>query len=363
MTKPLRAPFPWFGGKSRAADLVWQRFGDVPNYVEPFAGSLAVLLHRPSEPGIETVNDLDCYLANFWRAVAFDPCEVAKWADWPVNEADLHARHLWLVRQEVFREKMKSNPDYFDAKIAGWWVWGICAWIGSGWCARPEWSGRISACRAERGVHRRSLREADARRPALGNAGNGIHRKRPRLNEGCGVNGQAERFPSRQLPDVSGNNSAAGRGIHASGKDLPRLADWMQELCERLRRVRVCCGDWKRVLGRSPTECIGVTGVFLDPPYTDRAERRKEIYAEDCFEVGHEVRRWAAEHGDNEKLRIALCGYEGEHEMPPGWTKVIWKANGGHGNTGQGKGRENADRERIWFSPHCLQPQAELFQA
>lgn len=47
---PLKAPFPWFGGKSRAAHLIWPRFGNVPNYVEPFAGSLAVLLNRPHAP-------------------------------------------------------------------------------------------------------------------------------------------------------------------------------------------------------------------------------------------------------------------------------------------------------------------------
>jgi site-specific DNA-adenine methylase len=41
----LKAPFPWFGGKSRVADIVWDRFGDVANYVEPFFGSGAVLLH------------------------------------------------------------------------------------------------------------------------------------------------------------------------------------------------------------------------------------------------------------------------------------------------------------------------------
>lgn len=40
----IKAPFPWFGGKSRAAPLVWQALGDVKNFVEPFAGSLAVLL-------------------------------------------------------------------------------------------------------------------------------------------------------------------------------------------------------------------------------------------------------------------------------------------------------------------------------
>jgi hypothetical protein len=52
---------------------VWERFGNVPNYVEPFAGSLAVLLARPTPPRVETVNDKDCYLANFWRALQHDP--------------------------------------------------------------------------------------------------------------------------------------------------------------------------------------------------------------------------------------------------------------------------------------------------
>lgn len=46
----LKAPFPWFGGKSRVASIVWERFGDVPNYVEPFFGSGAVLLGRPHPP-------------------------------------------------------------------------------------------------------------------------------------------------------------------------------------------------------------------------------------------------------------------------------------------------------------------------
>lgn len=53
----MKAPFPWFGGKSRAAPLMLERLGNVPNYVEPFAGSLAVLLNRPEGPGRnETIN-------------------------------------------------------------------------------------------------------------------------------------------------------------------------------------------------------------------------------------------------------------------------------------------------------------------
>jgi hypothetical protein len=59
----LSAPFPWFGGKSRAAPLIWDRLGDVVNYVEPFFGSGAVLLGRPGgATGIETVNDQDGFV-------------------------------------------------------------------------------------------------------------------------------------------------------------------------------------------------------------------------------------------------------------------------------------------------------------
>ena len=131
----LRAPFPWFGGKRRAAALIWDRLGDVANFVDPFMGSAAVLLARPSEPRIETVNDADALLANFWRAVQQAPDEVATHADWPVNEADLHARHLWLVRRKPeIRAACMADPDWCDPKAAGWWVWGLSQWIGSGWC-------------------------------------------------------------------------------------------------------------------------------------------------------------------------------------------------------------------------------------
>ena len=135
MSAALRAPFPWFGGKSRAAHLVWEALGNVANYVEPFAGSAAVLLARPHAPRVETINDADGMVANFWRAVAAAPAEVAHHADWPVNEADLHARHRWLIGQrESLTERLIADPEWFDARAAGWWCWGSCAWIGDGWC-------------------------------------------------------------------------------------------------------------------------------------------------------------------------------------------------------------------------------------
>jgi D12 class N6 adenine-specific DNA methyltransferase len=385
----VKAPFPWFGGKSRVAHLVWDRFGDVRNYVEPFAGSLAVLLGRPTDPKIETVNDLDCWIANFWRALQADPEQLAQWADWPVNEADLHARHLWLVKQADFCERMKTDPDFYDVKIAGWWVWGISQWIGSGWCAAPGSNLNRKLGRAD-GTPQRgrpcmqpgALQQVTQKRPYLTNHGGGmgVHggRKRPRLGNDHG-RGVLNAEAPNQIPDLSGDSGAAGRGIHASGLITPGrtnagraargvvtdrahsgLYEWFYSLADRLRRVRVCCGDWTRILGPAPTTCIGLTGVFLDPPYA--VEDRSDVYGEESRDVAHAVREWALANGDNPDLRIALCGYDGEHAMPGTWTEIAWKANGGFGNQGgETQGRTNARRERIWFSPHCLCPQGNLF--
>ena len=86
----FKAPFPYFGGKSEIADVIWSRLGDTSNYVEGFFGSGAVLLNRPhwqpKKTMLETVNDASGFIANFWRAVRAAPDEVAYHADNPVNE-------------------------------------------------------------------------------------------------------------------------------------------------------------------------------------------------------------------------------------------------------------------------------------
>ena len=125
-----KTPWPWFGGKADAAEAVWAALGDVDHYVEPFAGSLAVLLRRPHVANrtyhSETVNDLDGLLCNAWRAIARDPDAVADAASWPVCEADLHARHLALLawRAAGNAERLMADPEYYDARMAGWWAWG-----------------------------------------------------------------------------------------------------------------------------------------------------------------------------------------------------------------------------------------------
>lgn len=335
--RDLRAPFPYFGGKSAVADVVWRAIGaDVKNYVEPFAGSLAVLLARPGGAGhTETVNDADGLLANFWRALASAPDAVAGHADWPVNEVDLHARHLWLVgERERITERLMGDPEWFDAKAAGWWVWGLCCWIGRGWCSgNGLWmsvNGVLTRAEGENGVVRQL--------PHLGSAGQGVSRRRPHLFRGEGINRS-----------------------HGGGERSAWLRGYMRGLAYRLHRVRVCCGDWSRVTGPSVTHRHGPTGVFLDPPYADTAGRDKNIYTIDCLRVAHVVREWAIAEGENPLMRIVLAGYEGEHDMPPSWRVHAWKTRGGMANLSddETRGKENRGKERLWFSPHCLTPESE----
>jgi site-specific DNA-adenine methylase len=326
----LAAPFPWFGGKSNACEQVWAAFGVVDNYVEPFAGSAAMLLGAPKTPGkrIETINDFDGMVANFWRAVAADPEAVAHAADWPCNEVDLFARHSWLVRhRESITDQLHADPAWFDARSAGWWCWGACNWIGSGWCSgEGPWVHDGTTL-----VDRRKL-------PHLGDAGKGINRQLPHLGDaGKGIN--------RQLPHLS-----AGQG-----DEHPRSAyirEWMRALHDRLRDVRVTCGDWSRTVKDSVTVRHGLTAVFLDPPYAKGAMD----YSAGGMGLGiaEDVRAWCDANGDNKALRIVLCGHAGEHDalLAKGWHTRTWTARKGYAMTDEAV--ENSAGETLWCSPNCI---------
>jgi len=342
----MKAPFPWFGGKRTVAADVWARFGEVRNYVEPFFGSGAVLLNRPGwQPGTawtETVNDRDGFVANFWRAVQSDPDAVAHWADWPVNENDLHARHVWLrARRGDLTRRLEGDPDYCDTKIAGWWVWGICCWIGGGWCD-PETVGPWQVVEDDDGP----------RLVNLNNAGKGVQRNRVHL-------GDAGKGVKRQLVYLG-----RGQGVkrqHVRGDGSGGLQQWMRDLSERLRGVRVASGDWSRVCGPSVTFKHGLTAVFLDPPYS-LEERDSGLYSSESehADVAAECREWAIANGDNPLMRIALCGYDTEHAMTSDWSVFNWTANGGYAGRGNGRGAQNRSREVIWFSPHCVSQNQQL---
>jgi DNA adenine methylase len=74
---PALPPITYFGGKITLAPAITDLFPAHEHYVEPYGGSLAVLLaKRPA--AMETVNDLDADLVTFWRVLRDQPAELER---------------------------------------------------------------------------------------------------------------------------------------------------------------------------------------------------------------------------------------------------------------------------------------------
>lgn len=311
----LAAPFPYFGGKKNAAPIVWERFGNPSAYVEPFCGSAAMLLARPSAPTVETINDMDGLVTNFWRATKHAPDDVADVAAQPVNELDLHARSAFVLEwRENFAEVLRAEPEYYDATVAGYWLYAMNHSIGMG---HVEGSGQWVRHKRADGYH------VLARKTDPNQAGT-----------------------VKSIPKLA----LARRQI--TRPDYARAL--MRRLQQRLAGVRVACGDWTRVLTPTVVDARvggdGAAAVFLDPPYTTGAD----IYnAQDtrAATVSHEVREWCKTAPPD--VRICLAGYDTDHDelLEYGWTKVTGRAGG----VGVGTGVVLDSRERLWFSPSCLE--------
>lgn len=265
--------------------MVWSRIGDVRRYVEPFAGSLAVLLGRPAEHllgGIrhEIANDLDGVIANFWRASSRDLDGVAEAADYPLHELHVRAISADLASARAgLAERLAADSAYCDVRLAGAYAYAVGASImgipGAGVAiAKPH--GVLAASRADR----------------------------------------------REL-------ILALRG--------------------RLDRVRVACGDWRRVLSRAVLYAsAGDVGVFLDPPYGEGGIE----YAAGGNRGGIAADVWAwaqrahAEAPAGRRLAICVATHDDGREIPAGWSVHRWHRAGG---VGQGR-----RPELLIFSPGCL---------
>jgi hypothetical protein len=295
-----QAPFPWFGGKRSIAADVWERLGKPTQYIEPFCGSAAMLLNAPKKASLEVIGDQNFYVANFWRCIKFQPGAVYEWQDYPVSHVDLDARHRWLTdgtRTAELRASL-ADPEWpGDPKIAGWWVWGQCCWIGSGWC------------------------EKESQIPHVGNAGMGVQSQIPHV-------GNAGRGVQSKIPHISD----AGRGV----------MDWFLSLASRLERVRIIHGDWSRCLNHHYG--ASDTAIFFDPPY----KGFESLYHKEAQEklVAEAVEDWCRENGSG--IRVALCGHVGDYNLP-GWEIFRWS----RGRLTYG-GSKTTEDEAIWFSPSCL---------
>lgn len=144
----MKPPLAYYGGKTTIAPRIVPLLPPHAHYVEPFAGSLAVLLAKP-QSRMETVNDLDGDLMAFWttlrnraadleRVCALTPHSRAEHAaayepvpeDHPDRELE-QARRVWVkltqgragtLRTTGWRHYVRpvgstGMPDYLSAYV------------------------------------------------------------------------------------------------------------------------------------------------------------------------------------------------------------------------------------------------------
>jgi len=142
----MKPPFTYFGGKSSVAPQIVALLPPHEHYVEPFAGSLAVLMAKaPSR--METVNDLDGNVMTFWRMLRDRPADLERACaltphsraenigsyDLDVDDDLERARRVWIRFTQGRGGQLKrtgwrfyqdsrgshsSMPDYLDAYVS-----------------------------------------------------------------------------------------------------------------------------------------------------------------------------------------------------------------------------------------------------
>jgi hypothetical protein len=277
-------PYPFYGGKKRVAPELWRRFGDPLYYIEPFAGSAATLLFRPSRPRSELLGG---HLP---------------------SEADLYALHRHLLANGVsLTDMLRRDPKYHDRQMAAWFAWGQCLWIGTGWCFQRQGMRRQPDQRQHIDQPRGLLAQQPDKRQHIG-------RSRGLLTQGATA---GPRQKLRVASDDCGGAHCQSPLAHTVGDYLDdfltRLENhqpsaWLEglqvyfrALQNRLERVDLCHGDWRRcvtkgVLNRG-LKRKSYTAILFDPPYMPDTCESERIYTH-CGDVAKEVEEWCREYGD-----------------------------------------------------------------
>lgn len=249
-----RPPFTYYGGKTSIAARIVDVLPQHKHYVEPFAGSLAVLLAKPRSH-FETVNDLDGDLVMFWRvlrdrgpelatACALTPhsrTEHAASFDLDVDDDIERARRVW-VRLSQGRGGLRRTGWRFyrdAARATGSIPWTLNAYVTRMLEATERLAGVSLECRPalrlieEYGQHPNVLLYIDP--PYLGTTrapGNNYmhelrteaeHRELAEALRGCSASVVLSGYPSHlyddlydgwtriEIPAFTGNGTTTGR--------------------------------------------------------------------------------------------------------------------------------------------------------
>lgn len=296
----MKSLFSYYGGKSKVAKDVWDRFGKVNYYFEPFFGSGAMLWGCPYPLDSIIINDWDGYICNFWRAVKNDPKGVLKATNIISHELEKVSlfNHLGIIRNE-FWEKIRTDYFFYDVEVAGQWWWLHCMTIGE--IAFGEENDR--------------------------------NKGRLKIEKG--------KSPQDRI------------------KNLNEIYHFLSS-----SKVRITCRDWKEMFPKNGLNSwgrIGEFGVFLDPPYSEKANRADKLYSVESKNLHDEVLEFCLGNSKFPKVRIAVCGYKEEYQelLKEGWNQMAWKGHGGYSRImGEEKqGMKNRFKEVIYFSPSCKKPE------
>ncbi len=103
--RKYRIAFGWYGGKYSHLDWLLPLLPPATHYCEPFGGSAAVLLNRAPAP-VETYNDLDGEVVNFFRVLRDQ------------GETLITALLLTPFSREEFERSLVVEPDLSDLERA-----------------------------------------------------------------------------------------------------------------------------------------------------------------------------------------------------------------------------------------------------
>lgn len=272
-------PFLYFGNKRKIAERIWERFGDPKYYYEPFAGALGCLLNRPPFTGRRYE-----YVGDIFAMIT----NFWRAAQWAPQDVAKHAE--WPSNEFDLRARME-------------WLTGQEHQLRQSLLADPRWfdaeiAGWYAWCDSQR-ISKQGKCLTQARRAGV-----------------------------------------------AAISDLPQF---FADLEKRLKSVKVfhyrAKHSWLRLADGAQVRSVKHdVAILLDPPYATRngADKLYE-HDRDAKELSLLCRNYCLDSAHAfPRLKIALCGYAGEHDMPKEWEVVPWRSQYGKAF------------ERIWFSPNCL---------
>lgn len=132
MAGQVMPPFSYYGGKTTLGPQIAALLPKHRHYIEPFAGSLAVLLAKPPSDS-ETVNDIDGDIVTFWRVLRDHPEELERvamltphsrtehelaWTPAPTDDIE-RARRVWVRLTQCRSHSMRKSGWWYRKEPAG----------------------------------------------------------------------------------------------------------------------------------------------------------------------------------------------------------------------------------------------------